>query len=335
MVNQPVAMVEVFRGDILESIHFGHAVIARANGEIVDAWGNPEQVILPRSSVKILQALPLLESGAGKHLKSEQLALACASHSGERRHVEKVSQWLDSLGLDENALRCGPQSSRDRSLRHEMIRNSEPVTRVFNNCSGKHTGFLTLTKHLQAGPDYVDPGHPVQKAVRTAFEEMTGEESTGFGIDGCSAPNFATTVRGLARAMANCAVARQGSGARNKAAAALTDAMMAHPEMVSGKGRACAAIMNAAKGKAAVKTGAEGVFIAILPELELGIALKIADGATRASEIAIVALLCRLGVLDKAEPAVAHYLNTPVNNWDGLMTGYMRPVEGVFSLPRI
>ena len=326
MLTQPAPMVEVFRGDILESIHAGHAVMARANGEIVEAWGNPEQVILPRSSVKILQALPLLESGAGAHLTGEQLALACASHSGEQRHVDKVSCWLDDLGLDEHALCCGPQSSSDRELRHEMIRRGEAPSRIHNNCSGKHAGFLTLTKHLGAGPNYVDPDHPVQQAVRAAYEEMTDEVSPGFGIDGCSAPNFAASIKGVARAMAQCAASSKGSGVRNKAATALTRAMIAHPEMVSGKARACATIMVAAKGKAAVKTGAEGVFTAILPELELGIALKIADGATRASEIAIAALLVRLGVLDAGDPMVAHYLHQPVKNWDGLVTGFMRPV---------
>ncbi|MDJ0638685.1 MAG: asparaginase [Paracoccaceae bacterium] len=317
-------LVEIHRGEFLESLHTGHWAAVR-NGEVVAAGGDPTLTILPRSSAKMLQALPLLESGAGAGLTQEQLALACASHSGETRHVEKVTQWLGELGLDDTALMCGPQASRDRELRHAMIREGTPVTRVFNNCSGKHTGFLTLARHFGANLDYTDPEHPVQKAVRAAFEDCCGEESPGFGIDGCSAPNFATSLKGLARAMALFATAGARDDARSKAAQRLTAAMIAYPELVSGKGRACAALMHAANGRAAVKTGAEGVFVAIIPDLELGIALKIADGATRASEVAMAALLARFGVIDRTHAM----LSREIRNWDGLITGVERPVSGL------
>lgn len=319
------SMAEIYRGDILESVHLGHAVIARADGEIVESWGDPHHVILPRSSCKMIQALPLLESGAGAHLSQQQLALACASHSGERRHVEAVGKWLADLGLDDHALCCGPQPSRDRALMEEMIRTGKPVTRVFNNCSGKHAGFLTLTRHLGAGPVYVAVDHPVQVAVKEAFEEMTGEDSPGFGVDGCSAPNFATSVRGLARAMARFAEAGKGGGVRDRSAETLRDAMIAQPEMVSGKGRFSAEIMAAADGRAVIKSGAEGVFVSMLPGRGMGVAVKIADGAGRASELAITAILVRLGALDAAHPVVARYLDRPVRNWDGLVTGAERP----------
>lgn len=324
-------MAEVFRGGFLESVHHGHAVIARPDGTLVETWGDPGQVILPRSSAKMIQALPLIESGAAAALTERQLALACASHSGETRHVEAVSHWLSDLGLDEHALCCGPQPSRDPVLAEEMIRRREAPTRIHNNCSGKHAGFLTLARHLSASLDYVDPDHPVQKAVREAFEDTTGETSPGSGIDGCSAPNFACTVAGLARAMARFAAAGSGGGLRDKAAARLRDAMIAHPEWMSGNGRACAAIITAAKGRAAVKTGAEGVYVAILPELKLGFALKISDGATRASQLALAGLLVRLGVLDRNDPVVAGYMNRPITNWDGLVTGYERPAPGLLA----
>ncbi len=322
-------MAEVFRGDFLESVHTGHAVIARADGDLVETWGDPAHVILPRSSAKMIQALPLLESGAGAALTDRQLALACAAHAGEARHVEAVAQWLEDLGLYEHALCCGPQPSRDIELAREMIRTGRSPTRFFNNCSGKHAGFLTLARHLSAGPDYVNPDHPVQRAVRTAFNEMTGETSPGFGSDGCSAPNFATTVAGLARAMARFASAGSGNGLRDSAAARLRDAMIAHPEWMSGKGQICAAIITAAQGRAAVKTGAEGVYVAILPEQKLGVALKISDGASRASQLAIAAILVRLGVLDRDDPAVGRLLKRPVLNWDGLVTGFERPAPGL------
>lgn len=327
-MSQPVPLVEILRGDMVESRHRGHAVVVNGAGEVLEHWGDPDKVILPRSSAKMLQALPLLESGAGAALSGERLALACASHSGEERHVSRVATWLSDLGLDEGALICGPQASRDRELRHRMIRAGEKPTRIHNNCSGKHAGFLTLARHLGADLDYVDPDNPVQRAVRAAIEEVCGETSPGFGIDGCSAPNFAVTLKGLARGMAGFAGAGQGSGARGQAMAALRDAMIAHPRLVSGEGRACAVLMEAAGGRAAVKTGAEGVFVAILPEQKLGIALKIEDGATRAAEVAIAALLARLGVIDAAHPM----LNRPIRNWDGLVTGVERPVATLAHL---
>ena len=184
---------------------------------------------------------------------------------------------------------------------------------------------------MGASLNYVDPGNPVQVAVKSAFEDMTGEDSPGFGIDGCSAPNFATTIRGLAQAAAGFATAGKSSRVRDRAAAALRDAMMRHPELVSGKGRACAAFMTAANSPIAVKTGAEGVFLAILPDQEIGLAVKIEDGATRASEVATAALLTQLGALDAAHPVVAEYLNRPIKNWDGLVTGFERPAFGLLN----
>lgn len=328
MSEAPV-LVEITRGPFVESRHRGHAVIARANGEVVESWGDPAKVVLPRSSSKMLQALPLLESGAGAGLSGERLALACASHSGEVRHVEKVSAWLSDLGLGESDLICGPEVTRDLELRDEMIRKGEAPTRLHNNCSGKHSGFLTLAKHLGANLDYVDPDHPVQRAVLSAFEEMCGETSPGYGIDGCSAPNFAATLRGVATAMARYATMGTGMGARDKAVVALREAMIAYPELVSGRGRACAELMRAAKGRAAIKTGAEGFFVAILPDLGLGVALKIEDGATRASEVTMAALLVRLGVLEAGDPVVARYLSRPIVNRAGIVAGEERPAPGL------
>jgi len=330
-MTQSFPFVEVTRGSFIESVHFGHAVIANASGEIVEGWGDPSKVVLPRSSAKMLQALPLMESGAGQHLTSEQLALACASHSGETRHDNHVRAWLKDLGLDDHALCCGPQPSRDEALCNLMIREGKSVTRAFNNCSGKHSGFLTLAKHLGAGLDYVDPDHPVQLSVRAAFEEMCDEHSPGFGIDGCSAPNFAASLSGIAKAMASFASLGAGGSARDAACVALREAMMEHPELVSGKDRACANLMRAAGGKAAVKTGAEGFFVAILPDQGLGVALKVDDGATRASEAVMAALLVRLGVAEANDPLISRHLVSPLKNWDGLEVGEVRTVSSLMQ----
>ena len=282
---------------------------------------------MPRSSSKMLQALPLIESGAADAhgLTTEQLALSCASHQGAAIHTDRVNAWLGNLGLSDSDFRCGPQEPSDRPTMEALIRAGEKPCQVHNNCSGKHAGFLTLTRHLKAGPDYVTPDHAVQKACLEAFESVTGESSPGFGIDGCSAPNFATTLHGMARAMAFFAAAEEGSGVRASAAARLTKAMRLHPELVAGEGRACTELMRAMEGRVALKTGAEAFFIAIIPEKKLGVALKVVDGGTRGAEAAITAILVQLGLLDAAHPAARKRLNAPIRNWNGIETGMIRP----------
>lgn len=325
-----VPMVELWRGGRLESQHAGHAVICDANGGIVEAWGDPQAVIYPRSAFKMIQALPLVESGAAEAagLSDAHLALACASHQGARIHTDMVTRWLSDLGLGEADLRCGAHMPYDAEASKALTCSDTAPCQIHNNCSGKHSGFLTLTRHLGAGPEYIDPDHAVQKAVLAAFEEVTGEASPGFGIDGCSAPSFATSVHGLARAMAAFAAAREGQGTRRGAMARLRNAMASHPELVAGEGRACTILMRAMGGRVSIKTGAEAVFVAMLPEQGLGVALKIADGTTRASEAAITALLVRLGVLDPADPAVGKYIPRQMKNWRGMVTGETRLAAG-------
>ncbi|HDR29446.1 asparaginase [Rhodovulum sp.] len=328
---EAVEMVDLWRGGMVESRHRGHAVICHGAGAVLEAWGDPGAVIYPRSSVKMIQALPLVESGAAEAagLDDADLALACASHEGAPVHVARIAAWLDRLGLSEADLRCGAQPSRDSAERKRMLIAGEAPSQLHNACSGKHAGFLTLARHLGAGGDYNDTGHPVQRAIRAAFEDVTGQASPCFGIDGCSAPNFATTMHGLGRAMAFFATARPDAATlRARAAARLTGAMLAHPDLVAGEGRACTELMRAMDGRVAVKTGAEGVFVAILPERGLGIAVKIEDGATRAAEAAIAGLLIRLGVLDPEHPATRGRLGGPIRNWRGIATGEIRLAPG-------
>ena len=326
MVNA-VPMAEVWRGELLESVHSGHAVICDEQGQIVQSWGDPDALIYPRSSCKMIQALPLIESGAAKAfgLKSEHLALSCASHNAAEIHTSRVNAWLGDLGLNDDDFRCGPQLPPDIEARNQLIRAQEEPCQVHNNCSGKHAGFLTLSKHIGGAAEYVEIDHPIQVSIKSAFEETTGENSPLWAIDGCSAPNHACTVKGLASAMAGFASAKTRSDARSTAMVQLTEAMMAHPELVAGEGRACTALMRACNGRAAVKTGAEAVFIAILPELKLGVALKIIDGATRASECAITSILVKLGVLDANHPVAQEYGLPIQKNRRGLVTGQIRP----------
>lgn len=326
-----VPMAEVWRGDLLESVHSGHAVICDENGEVLEAWGDPSALIYPRSSCKMIQALPLIESGAANAfgLNAEHLALSCASHNAAEIHTSRVNAWLSDLGLSDDDFRCGPQLPPDIDARNRLIRAREEPCQVHNNCSGKHAGFLTLSKHIGGGAEYVEIDHPIQVFIKSAFEETTGENSPLWAIDGCSAPNHACTVKGLASAMAGFASAKARSDARSNAMVQLTEAMMAHPELVAGEGRACTALMRACEGRAAVKTGAEAVFIAILPELKLGVALKIIDGATRASECAITSILVKLGVLDANHPVAQEYGTPFQKNRRGLVTGQIRPAAAL------
>lgn len=331
-MGEPVALTEIWRGDRVESLHLGHAVVCAPGGAIVQSWGDPEVVIYPRSSAKMIQALPLVESGAADAagLGSEQLALACASHNGAHIHTDRVEAWLAARGLGDDDLRCGAHLPKDPEALEELTCGHRPPRQVHNNCSGKHAGFLTLNQQLGGGSDYVEIDHPVQRAVREAWEDVTGEPVQGWAVDGCSAPNFAGSLHGLARAMAYFAAARDdGTTLRERAAARLRTAMAAHPDLVAGEGRACTALMRAMPGGVAVKTGAEGVYVAMLPEQKLGVALKIADGATRASEATIAALLVRLGALGRDHPAARALFDTPIVNWRGITTGYIRLAPGL------
>ena len=329
-MGKPIPMVELWRGGLLESTHLGHAVLVDDTGQIVQAWGDPERIIFPRSSCKMIQALPLVASGAADAfgLTTAQLALSCASHQGAALHVNAARDWLAGIGLGEPDLRCGSHEPYDNAERDRLICDHEGPCQLHNNCSGKHSGFLTVTKHLKAGPEYVEIDHPLQKAIRAATEEVTGETVAGYGIDGCSAPNFAMSVAGLARAMAEFAKAGAGGSVRERAMQRLRDAMAAHPEYVAGEGRSCTELMRAMGGRVAIKTGAEAVFIAMIPEKKLGLAMKIEDGNSRASEAALVGILTQLGVLDAAHPMAQKRLPAPQTNCRGFTTGELRLSDG-------
>ena len=249
-------LIELWRGGLLEGTHRGHAVVCDERGEVIEAWGDPGAVIFPRSSCKMIQALPLIESGAAEKagLSDRQLALACASHQGAEIHTVAVDSWLKGLGLGEADLRCGSHVPYDEAARDALYRHHAKPCQLHNNCSGKHAGFLTLNRHLGGGAEYVEVDHPVQKAVRAATEEVAGEASAGYGIDGCSAPNFALTLAGLGRAMGFFAGARDGGDRREQAAHRLTRAMATFPEMVAGEGRACTNLMRAMGGNCLLYT---------------------------------------------------------------------------------
>lgn len=335
-MTQPHPLVEIWRGPLAESLHSGHAVICDANGNIREAWGDPATLILPRSSAKMLQALPLVESGAADAagLGPRHLALACASHDGAPMHVDLATDWLTAIGRAESDLRCGAHPPDNAEARHRLrLAGLQPDQR-HNNCSGKHCGFLTVARHLGAGPEYIDPGHPVQQAARMAIEEIAGEEIHGFAIDGCSAPNFALSMKAFATALARFATPERSlTGARAGAALRLREAMAAHPELTGGESRAGTHLTRAAGGQAVVKSGAEGVYAAILPGKGFGIALKIDDGNSRGSQAAIAALLARHGAIERDDPVVKTYADAPILNWRGIAHGHIRAGEALRDAP--
>jgi L-asparaginase II len=335
-MTNPV-LVEITRGPLVESVHRGAVAIADAKGTLVFALGETEAVVYPRSSLKPIQALPLVESGAAEAfgLSDAEVALACASHSGEPMHTERVAAWLARIGCTASDLACGAHPSRYEPVFEAMVKRNEAPTRIFNNCSGKHSGFLTLARHWDiATAGYETHDHPVQVAIETALCELAGLEGRlAWGVDGCAAPNFALPLSAFARALAKLAAPDGLPPPRAAAARRIVTSMMAHPELVAGTGRACTRLMQAARGRAAVKTGAEGVFAAILPEMGLGVAVKIDDGAGRAADTAIAAILARLGII----PDDNDLIRVPIKNTRDAITGERRPAAALHQsrLPEI
>jgi L-asparaginase II len=269
---------------------------------------------------------------AGLDLDGELLALACASHSGEPMHTERVAAWLARIGLGESDLVCGAHPSRYEPVAEAMIREGRKPTRIFNNCSGKHTGFLTVARHWDiATKGYEHHDHPVQVAVAAALKELSGATALPWGVDGCAAPNFAISLAQFARAAAQMAAPDALPAPRAAAARRIIGAMLRHPELMSGTGRACATLIRASGGRAAVKTGAEGFFAGWIPGMGLGVAIKIDDGAGRAAETAMAAVLDRLGLLGDNAKARA-ILRAPVLNTRSAVVGERRPAAALATI---
>lgn len=327
-------LVEVTRGGLVESRHRGAAVAVDSAGRIVEAWGDIEQPIYARSAIKPLQALPLVESGAAERfgLGPRELALACASHHAEPAHIEVLSAWLARVGLTVADLECGAHPPANAVAAQALIRSGTAPTALHNNCSGKHSGFLTTARHLgEPTRGYIAAAHPVQQRITSALEAMTGLDLAGAprGIDGCGIPQIGIPLSGIARAMARMADPAGLADERAAAARRLLEAMAAEPLMVSGSTGFATAVMRAAPG-VRLKGGAEGVYCAALPRLGLGVALKIEDGAGRGSEVAMGAILVRLAAFDDAErAALAPFLRPSVTNVAGRVVGEIRPARAL------
>jgi L-asparaginase II len=325
-------LVEITRGKLVESIHRGALAVVDASGKLVAALGDISAPLFPRSALKPIQAVPLVESGAAEafSMSDEEVALACASHSGEEMHTTRIAAWLKRIGCGVADLACGPHEVRDPATVAAMRARHERPTALHNNCSGKHAGFLTLARHLGAPIEgYVGIDHPVQREVARTLKEMAGlSGELPWGVDGCTAPNFAVPLLSLAHALARFADPRGLPAPRAAAVRRIVRAMTAHPDLVAGTGRVCTELMRQGAGKLIVKTGAEGVFAAVLLDKGLGVAIKIDDGATRAAETAIAAVLVRLSALE--DSGSAHALShAPVLNTRGAIVGERRSTKAL------
>jgi L-asparaginase II len=331
-------LIEVLRGNTVESRHAGALAVVDASGAVHTALGDVDRPVFPRSAVKMLQALPLVASGAADafQLSDEELALACASHSGEPEHVATAARMLARLGLTTDALECGTQwPSREPVLRG-MVARGEIAGPLHNNCSGKHNGFVCVACLMarNAGTDpaafargYVAAEHPVMREVSAALSAATGVDVEGAprGTDGCSIPTFALPLRSLALAFARAGTGHGLPDAHAHAARRLREAVARAPFMVGGTDRFDTRVMQAFGEQLFCKIGAEGVYCATLPALGLGVALKIDDGAARAAEAAMAAVAQAL--LRTEDEVLRGYSHLRLNNWRGTAVGSLRPAQ--------
>lgn len=328
MVNPVV--VKVTRGALVESRHRGALAVVDRGGSTTITIGDVSEPVYPRSAIKLMQALPLVESGAAERfgLTDAEIALTVSSHNGEPEHVAAARSILSKAGLSEAALECGPQWPARDEDRCALLSHGEPSRRIHNNCSGKHAGMLAAAVHLGLDPrGYVRRDHPLQARIRQTMAEMTGAALSDdrCGIDGCSVPTWAAPLEAWARAFARVATGGDLPEERGRAVEWIRRAVASHPFMVAGSGRFCTRVMEATGPAAFVKTGAEGVFCAALPERGLGIALKIDDGASRASETLMAAVLGELAGLGGAAGAiVAELARQPITDRNGAPAGEMR-----------
>lgn len=325
--------VEVTRNGLVESRHRGSAAVVDVAGKVQAAWGDIRRAVYPRSAIKAIQAIPMVETGAADAagFTEAEIALACASHNGEPEHADTAAAMVAKLGLGEADLECGTHWPYHEESTRALARAGKEPTQFHNNCSGKHAGMLAVAKKLgEPTKGYTDRTHAVQQRIVGTMEQMCGVDLSGVapGIDGCSAPNWPIPLENLAYGFARLADPVDLPDARADAAVRIKRAVFANPFMVAGSGRFCTEVMKILGEKAFIKTGAEGVFCAALPEYGLGIALKCDDGAVRGAETMMAALLREIGVIAKAEMAAMDpWLNPTLKNRAEKIVGDIRPAE--------
>ena len=337
-------LVQALRGSTLESFHRGSLAIVDADGGLLLALGEVDSPVFPRSACKVLQALPLVASGAADALalSDEELALACASHGGEPRHVATAAAMLAKAGLDQAALECGAHwPSFDGALK-ALARSGQDPSALHNNCSGKHAGFVCVGCLMAraAGREpaefvrgYLQPGHPVMREVSAALAAVTGADlaQAPVGTDGCSIPTYGIALRKLAHGFARLATGVGLSTDHARAALRLRQAVASAPYFVAGSGRFDTRVMERLGQRVFCKVGAEGVFCAALPEPGLGVAIKVDDGNnSRAAEVVMAAVIEALVRLDDGERLFLRGLSDlPLVNWNRIEVGRLQASAGL------
>jgi L-asparaginase II len=323
-VNGERWTVDVLRGGLVESRHRLHAVVCDADGRRVFTAGDPALVTFVRSAIKMFQALPLVEDGgvARFRLSSEEVAVTTASHGGEPFHIDAVRGLIGKAGVGETALACGPHPPMHAASADALRAEGVAPGRIHNNCSGKHAGMLALaTLHGWPRDGYHLLAHPVQTRVLATLAEWTGvaHDAIACAVDGCGLPTFALPLEAMAR---GCARLSAAAAAGDEAPARVLGAMTAHPEYVAGTGRLCSDLMRAAGGRVWAKVGAEGYYCAGIPSRGLGVALKVEDGAWRAVEPALLAVLRAITAIgDEELNVLSQYAEPPILNTRGERVG--------------
>ncbi|HPF14368.1 MAG: asparaginase [Planctomycetes bacterium] len=326
-------LVRLWRGNRVESVHRGAWVVASGSGEVLHGGGSFDEPVYVRSSVKCLQALPLIESGAAERfaMTTQELALALSSHNGEPQHTQTALGLLKRLGLGPEHLLCGASPAGDSKTRFAMRVAGERPCALHHNCSGKHAGFLALATHLGVSPEaYLDPESASQQMVRQAVLDMVGLEPSDLevAIDGCSAPTFRFPLSGLARAFATFTNPETLAPARAVACRQLLAAAQAHPELIGGsQGRLCTDLLVASEGSLFPKLGAEAVYAVGRVGHNQALAVKIDDGALRGLHAVVAELLDHLGWLPSSGlEALSTYRGRILRNAAGLDVGRMEVV---------
>jgi L-asparaginase II len=323
-------VAKVIRGETVESVHRGHLVVVDGSGEIVSAIGDSKAVTFFRSASKPFQAMPFITSGAADEFgfSEEEIALACASHSGEQRHVRIAQLMIERIGLTEAHLHCGAHLPFYEKEAERMQRAAEYPTQFHNNCSGKHAAMLAFAKHIEADINtYESPENPVQYAILEAVAEITDlpTNKVKIGIDGCAAPNFAVSIHAMAVSFARLINPHDLSDPLSIACQRIASAMVKFPELIGGTERLDTMLMQAANGAIISKVGADGVWLCgVFPSdrfpTGLGIALKIEDGNDhRARPVVAVAVLKQLGIL--SSDALPELSPMPIKNRRGDVVG--------------
>jgi L-asparaginase II len=333
-MSNPV-LVEITRGNRIESLHRGMVAVVDGAGKTVFELGEVDAPVFPRSACKAMQALPLVESGAADAygFGNRELAFSASSHSGEPEHVALAAAMLKAAGRSEADLECGAHWSFDQPVMIDQVRSLDRPNQLHNNCSGKHAGFVCACCHAGMDPKgYVAYDHPLQAEIRDVMRDLTGSvlDHDNCGTDGCSIPTYAVPLRSLAQGFARMVTGMGIGPKRASASRRIIQACMAEPFYVAGTRRTCTRLMQAAPGRIFAKTGAEGVFCAAVPELGLAVALKCEDGASRAADSMVAAVLARFfeGDQEVRERLMA-IANHRMRNWNGIEVGAVRVSDAV------